>query len=121
MLVICVEAIIYSLIYKLYHCTLKRTKSTDNANQQKISNNKQDSKLVIKFQIQKNIKKSKCKSRRGAIYKVYLPKRFSIQSMEDKYFHSGVTIELPENGLLCYLHFKGGETWWLRYMRGQMI
>ena len=38
--------------------------------------------------------------------------------MEDKYFHSGVTIELPEHGLLCYQHFKGGETWGLRYYEG---
>ena len=74
----------------------------DNSNEQKIVNNKQDEKLVIKFQIQKNIKKQKCKSRPGIIYKIYSPKSFTIRRMQDKNFHSGVALEVPE-GIQAYV------------------
>ena len=39
----------------------------DSINEQKIAHNEKDDKLVIKFQNQKNDRKTKCKSRRGTI------------------------------------------------------
>ena len=46
--------------------------------------------------MQKNIKKPKCKSKHGTIYKLYLPKRLTIRPMLAKYFHLGVAVKLPE-------------------------
>ena len=63
----------------------------DNINGQKIANNKQNDKLNIKFQIQRTMKKPKCMSKPGTIYKLFSPERFTIQPLEHKYFHFGVT------------------------------
>ena len=59
-------------------------------------NNKHNDKLVIKFQIWRDIKNPKCKSRGETINNLDLPKRFTIPPMEDKYFHLGMAIKLPE-------------------------
>ena len=45
-------------------------------------------KLVIKFQIQINIKTQKCKNRRETTCKFFSPKGFTIQPLEHKYFRS---------------------------------
>ena len=66
----------------------------DNIDEQKTENNQKDNKTDIKFQIQKKIKKSKCKSRKGTMYKLYSPKRFTIQPMKDEYFDLEVAVEL---------------------------
>ena len=66
----------------------------DNIDKQKIENNQKNNKADIKFQIQKKIKRSKCKSRKGTIYKLYSPKRFTIQPMKDEYFDLEVAVEL---------------------------
>ena len=86
-----------------HYIYLKTTKSVDNINKQKIANNEQDHKLVIKCQIQKDIKKPKCKSRCRTIYKLYSAKRFTIQPMENKYFRSRVEIELLEGIRECFV------------------
>ena len=73
----------------------------DNISEQNYANNKQDDKLISKFQIQENIKMSKCKSRHRTTCKLYSPKIFMIRSMENKYFHSRVTRELREGIRTC--------------------
>ena len=83
----------------------------DNISEQKIAHNEQDDKLVIKFQNQKNDRKTKCKSRRGTIYKLYSPKRFTIQTMEDvsiRQWQSNLQ-KVFEHALLRYLDFKASD------------
>ena len=73
----------------------------DTINKYGIANNKEERNLVLKFQIQKNVKNPKCKSRRRTIYKLNSPERFRSYTMEDKYFHLGEKIKLPEGIRAC--------------------
>ena len=70
----------------------------DIINEQKIVNNEQDNKLVIKLQFQS----TKMQKQTWNNMQTLFTKRFTIQSMENKYFHSVVAIELPE-GIWAYV------------------
>ena len=91
----------------------------DNTKKQKVGNKEQGNKLVIRFKIQKNISKPKCKSRRITICKICSLKRYLIQSIIRQVFTFGSCnrTSIYDHVLLRYIHFNASDLKWKKWWR----